>query len=79
MKMSGVKKFKQIEEEFTENYELLSEKGVYFYDYASSFSVFSEKNLPAKLAFYSKLREEDISDVDFTQCRTSCHIRILDG
>ena len=79
MKKSGVKTFKQLEEEFTENYEPLSEKGVYSYDYASSFSVFSEKNLPAKLAFYSKLREEFISDVDFTRCRTSCHIRILDG
>ena len=69
MKKSGVETFKRLKQEFPENYKLLSEKGVYFYDYASSFSIFSEKNLPPKQAFYSKLREEDISDADYTRAQ----------
>ena len=69
MKKSGLENFKRLKREFPENYELLSEKGVYFYDYASSYSVFSEKNLPPKQAFYSKLREEDISDSDYSRAQ----------
>ena len=65
MKKSGVEKFRRLKQEFPDNYQLLSEKGVYFYDYASSYSVFSETKLPPKEAFYSKLREEEISDHDY--------------
>ena len=44
------------------NVELLTEKGVYPYDYVSSISKFSETQLPPKSEFYSKLNDEVITD-----------------
>ncbi len=54
MKKSGTKKFTRLRKEFPKNFELLVEKGVYFYDYATSYDVFSEKCLPPKDKFYNK-------------------------
>ena len=45
---------------------MLMEKGVYPYDYASSYEVF-EGGLPPKAAFYSQLREEGISNRDYNR------------
>ena len=39
-------------------------KGVYPYDYTSSYDVFS-KGLPPQSAFYSQLHEEGVSDNDY--------------
>ena len=44
---------------------LLTRKGVYPYDYVSSFERFSETQLPPKEEFYLKLNDEDISDEDY--------------
>ncbi len=65
LRNSESEKFTRLRKEFPENYELLSKKGVYFYDYASSYSVFSETSLPPKEKFYSVLREEHITDDDY--------------
>ena len=43
---------------------LLTEKGVYPYDYCNDFNKFSDTELPEKKHFYSRLSEEDISDAD---------------
>ena len=51
--------------EFKKNIDLLSRKGVYPYDYISSLAKLSEKCLPPKSEFYSKLYDEDISDEDY--------------
>ena len=48
-----------------DNFSLLTQKGVYPYDYASSIRRFSETQLPPKSEFYSKLNDEDISDDDY--------------
>ena len=50
---------------FKSNTELLTRKGVYPYDYVSSLDKLSEKQLPPKEEFYSKLNDEDISDDDY--------------
>ena len=50
---------------FKENVELLTRKGVYPYDYVSSFEKLSETQLPPKEEFYSKLNDEEISDDDY--------------
>ena len=50
---------------FKSNTGLLTRKGVYPYDYVSSFDKLSEKKLPPKEEFYSKLNDEDISDEDY--------------
>ena len=77
LKKSGQDKFRSLKREFPKHQEILSEKGVYFYDYATSFAVFSEKSLPPKEAFYNQLREEHISDEDYDRAkmvyeRTGC-------
>ena len=50
---------------FKTNTKLLTRKGVYPYDYVSSLDKLSEKQLPPKEEFYSKLNDEDISDEDY--------------
>ena len=67
---SGYDKFEQLKMEFPEHFKILADKGVYFYDYAKSFSVFSEKSLPPKDSFYSQLREEHISDEDYERAQS---------
>ena len=48
-----------------ENTSLLTKKGVYPYDYVSSIDKLKETKLPSKDEFYSKLRDEEISEEDF--------------
>ena len=50
---------------FKKNTNLLTRKGVYPYDYVSSFEKLSETRLPPKEEFYSRLNDEDISDDDY--------------
>ena len=50
---------------FKHNTSLLTRKGVYPYDYVSTIEKLSEKQLPPKQGFYSKLYDEDISDEDY--------------
>ena len=47
---------------FKNNTTLLTRKGVFPYDYVSSVDKLSEKQLPPKQGFYSKLYDEDVSD-----------------
>ena len=57
--------FHNTKNEFKKNTLLLTRKGVYPYDYVSSIDKLSEKQLPPKEEFYSKLNDEDISDEDY--------------
>ena len=50
---------------FKSNTSLLTRKGVFPYDYVSSIDKLSEKQLPPKQGFYSKLYNEDITDEDY--------------
>ncbi|XP_073234436.1 uncharacterized protein [Porites lutea] len=50
---------------FKDSVELLTRKGVYPYDYVSSIEKLSEKQLPPKSEFYSKLNDENVSDDDY--------------
>ena len=45
-----------------EQFKLMSKKGVYTYDYMSSFDKFNNKQLVKKDEFYSILSDEHISD-----------------
>ena len=57
--------FKNINTYFKENSSLLTRKGFYPYDYVSSFDILQETKLPSKDLFYSKLKDEHISDKDY--------------
>ena len=50
-------------------FELLLRKGVYFYDYASSFKVFQQPSLPDKQHFFNTLKDEDISAKDYNHAK----------
>ena len=48
---------------------LLTEKGVYPYDYMNSFDKFNDEHLPSKEQFYSSLTEEDITNDDYNKAK----------
>ena len=48
---------------------LLSEKGVYPYDYMNSFDEFNDEQLPSKEQFYSRLTEEEITNDDYKKAK----------
>ena len=48
---------------------LVKRKGVYPYEYMDSLERFEETKLPPKEAFYSNLKNEDISDEDYTHAK----------
>ena len=48
---------------------LLTDKGVYPYDYMNSWDKFDETELPPKEAFFSKLSNEHISDADYERAK----------
>ena len=52
-----------------DNYKLLLRKGVYPYEYMSSFNKFEETELPEKTKFFSTLTNEGISDEDYAHAQ----------
>ena len=49
--------------------DLLTEKGVYPYDYMNAFDKFNDEQLPSKEQFYSRLAEEDITNDDYNKAK----------
>ena len=49
--------------------DLLTEKGVYPYDYMNAFDKFNDEQLPSKEQFYSRLTEEDITNDDYNKAK----------
>ena len=62
LKTSDSDALKRLKSEFPEHHGILSHKGIYFYEYITSYSMFSETTLPPKEAFYSNLTQEGIDD-----------------
>ena len=50
--------------------QLITQKGVYPYEYIDSFDKFKETELPPIEHFYSSLTEEGISDVDYSHAKS---------
>ena len=50
-------------------YELLTRKGVHFYEYMTSWDKFDETSLPLKEVFYSKLNMSDVSNEDYSHAQ----------
>ena len=53
----------------TTDLDLLTDKGVYPYDYMNSFDRFGEEQLPSKKDFYSQLQEQHITDKDYARAK----------
>ena len=70
LKKSGLDKFVYLEKEFKEKFELLTQKGIYPYDYMTSLEKFSETQLPAKEEFYSKLNDCGVTDKEYDYAQT---------
>ena len=69
LKKSGLDKFVYLEKEFKEKFELLTQKGIYPYDYMNSLEKFSETQLPAKEDFYSKLNDCGVSEEEYEHAK----------
>ena len=52
-----------------DNFNLLTKKGVYSYEYMVSFEKLEETKLPPKEKFYSMLNDENISDKDYEHAK----------
>lgn len=58
--------FKFVKDTFPpQHLDLMVRKGIFPYDYVNSWEKLNETRLPSKDAFYSILREENISDADY--------------
>ena len=63
--------FKYTSEVFKKNeFNLMTKKGIYPYDYMDSFEKFNDKQLPQKEDFYCILNNEHISDEQYTHAKT---------
>ena len=65
LKINENSSFSRLKTEFPEHHEELTQKGIYFYDYASSYNIFYENSIPAREIFYNKQTQSDIADEDY--------------
>ena len=70
---AGFENFKWLRKQWPnvpeEHLRLLLRKGVYPYEYMDSMAKFSERELPPKHEFYSRLHDSDISDEDYAHAQ----------
>ena len=58
-----------LKQEFGENYQLLTKKGIYPYDYFDSTIKYNEKKLPNKEEFFNKINNKNILDEDYEHAK----------
>lgn len=61
----GIEHFHCLRESFPNHAELLARKGVFCYNYITSFESYEEQSLPPREAFFNKLNGSDISEEDY--------------
>ena len=59
-----------LKQEFGKNYQLLTKKGIYPYDYFDNTKKYNEQKLPDKKEFFNKINNKDISDEDYNHAQT---------
>ena len=73
LRASGMGKFKMLRAEFpganSDQLDLLLRKQVYPYEYMDSWERFNETSLPPKDAFYNKLRDQPLTDIDYAHAQ----------
>ena len=65
VKNLSLKDLKETNRFFGEKIDLVSRKGVYPYEYMDDFKKFKKQSLPKKTSFFSRLKQEKISEEDF--------------
>ena len=63
------KNFNSMKSEFPEHYEILCQKGVYPYEFVDDISKLDYRGLPPIDKFYSKLRQESISEEEYERAQ----------
>ena len=58
-----------LKQEFGENYQLLTKKGIYPYDYFDNTKKYNEQKLPNKEEFFNKINNKNISDEDYNHAK----------
>ena len=58
-----------LKQEFGKDFDLLTKKGIYPYDYFNNTKKYKESNLPDKKEFFNKLNNKNISDEDYNPCQ----------
>ena len=58
-----------LKQEFGENYQLLTKKGIYPYDYFDNTKKYIEQKLPNKEEFFNKINNKNISDEDYNHAK----------
>ena len=72
--VKGGKKLTRFEDYSEDQYVLLVRKGVYLYEYMTSWDKFSETQLPPKRAFHSVLNMSDISECNYEHAQKVCRV-----
>ena len=58
-----------LKQEFAKNYQLLTKKGIYPYDYFDNTKKYNEQKLPDKEEFSNKINNKNISDEDYDHAK----------
>ena len=58
-----------LKQEFGKNYQLLTKKGIYPYDYFDNTKKYNEQKLPDKEEFFNKINNKNISDEDYNHAK----------
>ena len=65
MKNLSLEDMKETGRFFGEKIDLVSRKGIYPYEYMDDFEKFKKQSLPKKTSFFSRLKQEKVSEKDF--------------
>ena len=68
-KSLGQEDFHALKEEFKDKWDLMKSKGIYPYEYVTSFETLNETSLPPKERFFSKLTNRGISELDYERAQ----------
>ena len=58
-----------LKQEFGKNYQLLTKKGIYPYNYFDNTKKYNEQKLPDKKEFFNKINDKNISDEDYNHAK----------
>ncbi|CAN8016672.1 unnamed protein product [Ixodes persulcatus] len=70
LRSKGLENLCSLKQAFPQHVELLARKGVFPYDYVTSFEAYREPELPPPESFYNKLNDSQISEENYRHAQT---------